>query len=103
MKKKLLIFKNGQYGILAWRFFLSVFKNTKQINNCVFIVFKAELKLKHEENFFWTVFLQKPKTHFFGGKNKIVLKLIFQICISAFVFIVKGSFIPIFERGPLDQ
>ena len=84
-------------------FFWCVFKNIAQNNNCVFIVFKAESEVKHEEQIFFGCFLQKSKTSFFGGKNKIVLKLIFQICISAFVFIVKGSFIPIFERGPLDQ
>ena len=71
-----------------WRlitFFWCVFKNTEQNNNCVFIVFKAESEPKHEENFFLGVFLQKPKTRFFGGENKIVLKLKFQIRISAFV------------------
>ena len=67
-------------------FFWCVLKNTEQNNNRVFIVFKAESELKHKENFFLGVFLQKPKLRFFGGKNKIVLKLRCQICISAFVF-----------------
>ena len=56
-------------------FFWCVFKNTEQNNNCVFIVFKAESEPKHKEKFFLGVFLQKPKTRFFGGENKIVLKL----------------------------
>ena len=55
----------------------------------MFIVFKAESEPKHEENICLGVFLQKPKTRFFGGKNKIVLKLKFQICISAFVLYCK--------------
>ena len=62
-----------------WRlvtFFWFVFKNTEQNNNCVFIVFKAESEPKHKEKFF-------------GGKNKIVLKLKFKICISAFVLYCK--------------
>ena len=51
------------------------------------------LKLDQSRNmktnlFFW-VFLQKPKTHFFGGKNKIVFKLKFIICIFAFVLYCK--------------
>ena len=75
-----------------WRlitFFWCVFKNTEQNNNCVFIVFKAESEPKPEEKFFFGCFLQKPKTRFFGGENKIVLKLKFQIRISAFVFYCK--------------
>ena len=73
-------------------FFLCVFKNTEQNNICVFIVFKAESEPKHEEIFYLGVFLQKPKTPFFGGKNKIVLKLKFQICISVFVLFCKRNF-----------
>ena len=72
-----------------WRlitFFWCVFKNTKQNNNRVFIVFKAESEPKHEKKIVLGVFLQKPKTRFYGGKNKIVLKLKFQICISVFIF-----------------
>ena len=38
------------------------------------------------------VFLQKLKMRFFGGKNKLVLKLKFQICISAFVLYSKRKF-----------
>ena len=60
-------------GFLAVNnFFWCVFKNTKQNNNCVFIVFKAESKPKHEKKNFLGVFRQKPKTRFFGGENKIV-------------------------------
>ena len=55
----------------------------------MFIIFKAESELKHEEKIFWGGFLQKPKTRFFGGNNKIVIKLKFQICIFAFVFYCK--------------
>ena len=58
-------------------FFWYIFKNTEQNNNGVFIVFKAESEPKHEENIFWGVFLQKPKKRFFGGPNKIFLKLKF--------------------------
>ena len=51
------------------------------------------LKLNQSQNtkkkFFLGVFLQKPKTRFFGGENKIVLKLKFQIRISAFVLYCK--------------
>ena len=51
------------------------------------------LKLNQSRNtkkqFFWGVFLQKPKTRFFEGENKIVLKLKFQIRISALVFYCK--------------
>ena len=48
----------------------------EQNNNCVFVVFKDESEPKHEEKFFLCVFLfKKPKTRFFGGDNKIVLKL----------------------------
>ena len=71
--------------LMVNNFFLSVFRNTEQNNNCIFIVFKAESEPKHKDKFFLAVFLQKPKTCFFGGKHKIVLKLKFQICISVFV------------------
>ena len=55
----------------------------------MFIVFKAESEPKHQETFFLGGFLQKPKTRFFGGKNKKVNKLKFQICIFAFVLYCK--------------
>ena len=81
--KKLLIFKNGQNGVFSGNaFFWCIFKNSEQNNNCVFIVFETESEPKHEEKIFVCVFLLKPKTCFFGGKNKIV----------------KGSFIPIFPK-----
>ena len=85
--KKVMIFQKWPKWCFWWliTLFLSVFKNTKQNNNCIFIVFKAESEPKHEDKFFLAVFLQKPKTCFFGGKHKIVLKLKFQICISVFV------------------
>ena len=52
--------------------FCALSKIPNQTHNiCVFIVFKAESEPKHEEKF-GGVFLQKPKTHFFGGKNEIV-------------------------------
>ena len=79
-------------------FFWCVFKNTEQNNNCVFIVFKAESEPKHEEKFFLGVFLQKPKTRFFGGENKIVLKLKFKICISAFVLYCKRKLCTNFQK-----
>ena len=77
MKKKVIIFQN---------------------NNRVFIVFKAESEQKHKENFFLGVFLQKPKTRFFGGENKIVLKLKFKICISAFVLYCKRKLYTNFKK-----
>ena len=66
-------------------FFWCVFKNTEQNNNCVFIVFKAESEPKHKEKFF-------------GGKNKIVLKLKFKICISAFVLYCKRKLCTNFHK-----
>ena len=91
-EKKLLIFKMAKIAFLVvYNFFFGAFSKTPNPkNNCVFIVFnKAESEAKHEENFFLGVFLQKPKICFFGGENKIVLKLKFKICISAFVLYCK--------------
>ena len=74
MKKKVINFQKWP----KWRFwrlitfFWCVFKNTKQNNNCVFIVFEAESELKHEEQIILGVFLRKQKMHFFRGENKIV-------------------------------
>ena len=52
-------------------FFWCIFKNTKQNNNCVFIVFKAESELKHEKkNFVWVFFLKNQKRAFSGVKLK---------------------------------
>ena len=71
---------------------------------CAFIVFKAESKPKHEENKFWGGFLQKPKTHFFGGTfKKSSLKFVFL----RLFFNAKGSSMPIFIKkykylGPLE-
>ena len=48
-------------------FFWCVFKNTKQNNNCVFIVFKAESEPKHEEFVF---FFKNQKRAFSGVKIK---------------------------------
>ena len=87
-EKKVINFSKWRFWLLI-TFFWCVFKNTKQNNNCVFIVFKAESEPKHEENFFLGVFLQKPKTCFFGGENETVLKLKFKIRISALVFYCK--------------
>ena len=60
-----------------------------KILNKITIVCLLFLKLNQSRNtkktFFLGVFLQKPKTRFFGGKNKIVLIIKFQIRISAFV------------------
>ena len=62
------------------------------------IVFKSESEQKHEENFFVGVFLQKPKTRFFGDENKIVLKLKFKIDISAFVLYCKRKLNTYFQK-----
>ena len=52
-------------------FFLCVFKNTEQNNNCVFIVFKAESEPKHEEKIcFWLFFFKNQKRAFSGVKIK---------------------------------
>ena len=60
------------------------------------------LKLNQSRNTqkknFWGVFLQKPKTRFFGGENKIVLKLKFKICISAFVLYCKRKLYANFQK-----
>ena len=48
-------------------FFQCVLKNTDKKDICASIVFKSESKPKHEEEKIWGVFLQKPKTRFFGG------------------------------------
>ena len=71
--------------LMVNNFFLCVFKNTDQKNICASIVFKAESKPKHEEKPFLGGFLQKPKTHFYGGPKWYFLKVKFHICISAFV------------------
>ena len=87
--------------------FLCVFKNTDQKKICASIVFKTESKLKHEEKFLFVSFLQKPKTHFFGGPKWSFLKVKFQIVLLHLLFNVKGSFMPIFTKkynffGPLE-
>ena len=94
MKEKLLIFKNGQNGIF-WPLitFFGAFGAFSKILNEITIVCLLFLKLnqgrKTKKIFFLGVFLQKPKTGFFGGENKIVLKLKFKISISAFVLYCK--------------
>ena len=44
-------------------------QNTDQKDICASIVYKAESKPKHKEQFFGGVFLLKPKTCFFGVQN----------------------------------
>ena len=68
----------------------------------MFIVFKAESEPKHEEKNLFGVFLQKPKTHFLGGENKIVLKLNFKICISAFLLYCKRKLSTNFQKKILE-
>ena len=70
--------------LAANNFFLVRFQKYRTNNNCVFIETPRKKKISG-------VFLQKPKTRFFGGKNKVVLKLKFQICISAFVLYCKRN------------
>ena len=77
-----------------WRFWqlITFFGVFSKIPNKITIVCLLFLKLNQSWNTktnFFGVFLQKPKTRFFGGKNKIVLKLKFQIRISAFVLYCK--------------
>ena len=64
--------------LLVSIFYLWVLKNTEQNNICVFIVFKAESEPKKNKKKCFGGFLQKPKTHFFRGINKIVFKIWFQ-------------------------
>ena len=75
-----------------WRL-ITLFGVFLTIPNKITIVCLMFLKLNQSQNtkehFFLGVFLQKPKMRFFGGKNKIVLKLKFQIRISAFVLYCK--------------
>ena len=47
--------------------YFCAFSKYRQKNICASIVFKAESRPKHEDNYFWGGFLQKPKMHFFGG------------------------------------
>ena len=76
-----------------------------KIPNKITIVCLLFLKLNQSRNtkkkFFLCVFLQKPKTCFFGGKNKILLKLKFQICISAFVLYFKRKLHTNFQKNLL--
>ena len=73
-----------------------------KILNKITFVCSLFLKLNQSRNmknkFFLVVFLQKPKTRFFGGKNKIVLKLKFKFVFLRLFFFVKGSFVPIFTN-----
>ena len=48
-------------------FFVCVFKNTEQNNNCVFIVYKAESEPKHEEKILFGYFFSKTKNALFWG------------------------------------
>ena len=45
------------------------------------------------------VVLQKPKALSFGGKNKIVLNSNIKFVFVRLLFIVKGSFMPIFKKN----
>ena len=73
-----------------------------KIPNNITIVFLFFLKLNQSQNtnhkFFFGVFLQKPKTRFFGDENKIVLKLKYKICISAFVLYCKRKLCTNFQK-----
>ena len=82
----------------AHSFFQRVFKNTNQKDIYAFIVFKAESKLIHEDQFLG-VFSSKPKNMIFRGSKLVVLKLKFRICFLYFFFNVKGSFMPIFTKN----
>ena len=75
MKKKLLIFKNGQNHKMAFLAVINVFlgafsKIPKQNNNCFFNVFKAESEPKHEEKFLCVFFFKSQKHAFSGVKKK---------------------------------
>ena len=107
-KKQLLTAKNGQNGVFAVNnFFLCVFKNTDQKDICVSIVFKAESKPKHKENFFWGGFSSKTKNALFRGPKWYFSKVKYQICISAFVLYCKRKLYANFHKkyyflGPLE-
>ena len=83
-EKKVINFQKWpKWRFLAVNNFFVLFKNTKQNNNCVCIVFKAESEPKHEDQICFDVFLQKPKTRFFGGKNSFetqISNLYFCVC-----------------------
>ena len=56
--------------LTAYTFFWCVFKNTDQKDICASIVFKAELKPKHEEkNSFEVFFIKNQKCTFSGVQN----------------------------------
>ena len=83
-------------------FFWCFFKNTEQNNNCVFIVFKVKSDPKDEEKFFCVFFFKIQKRAFSKVKNQIVLKIKFQICISAFVFYCKRKLHTNFHKKNID-
>ena len=71
--------------LTANSFFLCVFKNTDKKDICVYIVFKAESKPKHEEKNLCVDFSSKTKNTLFGGSKMVVFKtqisnLYFCVC-----------------------
>ena len=87
-----------------WRFWrlITFFGAFSKIPNKITIVCLLFSKLNQSRNtkkqFFLGVFRQKLKTRFFGGENKIVLKLKFKICISAFVLYCKRKLYTYFQK-----
>ena len=81
-EKKLLIFKTAKMAFLAVNNFFGRFqKYQKKTCVCSFFL-KLNQSRNTKKNLFWEGFLQKPKTHFFGGKNKIVFSNLY-VCICS--------------------
>ena len=106
-----LSFKNNRHTNVIWSLFLKTHRKTvinrqKRLKWCfwqsiTFFCTLSKIQIKRafvrllflklnqswntKTKFFWVGFLQKPKTHFFGGPKWYFLKVKFQICISAFV------------------
>ena len=76
----------------------SEWDGTKQNNNCVLLFLKLNQSQNTKKTFFCVCFSSKPKTCFFGGENKIILKLKFQILISAFVLYCKRKLYTNFQK-----
>ena len=53
------------------------------------LLFLKQNQSRNKKKIFFWGFLQKPKTHFFGGPKWYFLKVKFQICTSAFVLYCK--------------
>ena len=98
--KKVINFQKPQkwhfVGLIT--FFGAFSKLPNKITFVCLLFLKPNQSQNRKEKFFLTVFIQKPKTRFFGGQNKIVFKLKFQICIFAFVLFCKRKLLANFHK-----